>query len=124
MAHVATTALRDLWFDASRIVMVVPGTAGRGATVHGIADGAVEVVEMPAALLQRLGIDLQFARLTRPDGSPVLLRATSVAWLRAPFQAEHPSPVRSVVSLGSRVQGVTEPVETVLDALRQAGAQL
>ncbi len=54
---------------------------------------------------------LEQAKLTRPNGAPILIAVASVRAIRAPMRGEYAAGVHSVISFGKVRQGVRETVE-------------
>src|SRR5487761_531147 len=69
----------------SAIAESLGGTGTGGAVIYGLDADWVKVSESPDALLQRLNLTSSFARLTRPDGSSVLINGKSVSVVRQPL---------------------------------------
>jgi hypothetical protein len=61
------------------------------------------------------------ARLTRPDGSPVMIDASAVMSVRAALPGEYAPSVRAVVSIGRLHQGVRETVGGATAVIRNHG---
>ena len=65
------------------------------------------------------------AKLTRPDGSDVLVDPLAVVAVRAALPGEYGGDVQSVIRLGGRqTQGVREDVKTVTSAIRIRGGKI
>jgi len=64
------------------------------------------------------------ATFTRPDGSEIAIDAADVVSIRTPIANEFAPGVQTVVSMGTRFQGVTEKPEQVASVLRAHGARV
>jgi hypothetical protein len=62
-------------------------------------------------------ISNEVAKLTRPDGMPIVIAKVLVRSVRAPLPGEYAPAVRSVVAIGQRHQGVRETVAQARAAL-------
>jgi hypothetical protein len=98
------------------------GTAG--TVVYGLDADRVRVGESAAALLQRLNLTSSFAKLTRPDGSPVLINGKSVSVARQPLPGEYGPEVNSVIFVGTLKQALRESLDDVRRALSSTGVNL
>jgi hypothetical protein len=129
VAELTTVDGHQILFDPSGIAAVAdrdPATGSVVTCVHGITAGIVRIRETVVGFLDRLAIAGKFAKLTRPDHSPVWINAPSVRLLHAPLPGEYPADAKSVVSVDSFTQAVTEDVATAraaINALRGPGAQ-
>lgn len=71
------------------------------------------------------GTSIFAARLTRPDGSEVLVDPLAVMAVRAVLPGEYGPDVKSVIRLGARqTQGVREDLKTVTEAIRIRGGKI
>jgi len=61
-----------------------------------------------------------FARFTRPNGDSVLIDCAAVTKIRAPFPGEFAPGVKTVITMGGKYQGVTEPPSLARSILRRA----
>ena len=129
MAELTTVDGHHIVFDPSGISAVAdrdPTTGSVVTCVHGITADMVKVRETVVGFLGRLTIAGKFAKLTRPDHSPVWINAAAVRLLRAPLPGQYPADVKSVVSVDSFTQAVAEDVATAraaINALRGPGSQ-
>ena len=64
------------------------------------------------------------AKLTRPDGSAVVIDASTVTGIRSVLPNEYTPGVQTVVSMASRTQGVLESLADVAAILRRHGASV
>jgi hypothetical protein len=60
--------------------------------------------------------------LTRPDGSTVSIKGSTVDSIRAPLPNEYAPGVQTVVAMGKQSQGVKEDMATVASELKKHGA--
>jgi len=63
-------------------------------------------------------------KLTRPDGSPLVVEVASVRAVRAPFDGEFADGVHAVLSIGKKKQGVREDVITASALIRRHGGSV
>lgn len=127
MADITTVDGVRFVFDPGAICALADGDAGAtapGTVIFGLAPAALRVGESVDALLRRLGSAASFARLTRADGSPVLINAKSAAVARQPLAGEYASGVNSVVFAGSFTAGVRESLDEVRQGINRAGGNL
>jgi hypothetical protein len=114
-------------FDPGAIVAVADRDELTGASVtviYGLTAQEQKVSESVAALLQRLSLASAFAKLTRPDGSSVLINGKAVSVVRQPVPGQDPAGVNAVIFAGGVTQSVREPLDTVRQAINQAGGRL
>jgi hypothetical protein len=69
----------------------------------------------------RHGGKADLAKLTRPDGSPVLIDAAAVVSIRLALPGEYAPSVRTVISIGRLRQGVREDLRTANAVIRSHG---
>src|SRR5947209_4959546 len=93
-----------------------PHDLGPHTYVHGVDRGVLVTAEDAAALIARLGIDSALVKLTRPDASPVWMKASAVSEIRPPLATEQQAgvAVKAVVVLGDLHQAVREDMEAVM----------
>lgn len=110
----------------SAIAESLGGTGTGGAVIYGLDADWVKVSESPDALLQRLNLTSSFARLTRPDGSSVLINGKSVSVVRQPLpdDLEYGPQVHSVIFAGTLKQALCESLDQVRQALSRVGVNL
>ena len=71
------------------------------------------------------GTYINAVKLTRPDGSPVLIDPLMVVSVRAALPGEYAPGVQSIVRMGGRLtQGVSEDLATVSAAIRIRGGRI
>ena len=106
----------DVSVDENAITLIAgpyPHDVGPHTYVHGIDRGVLVTAEDAAALAARLPMHPPLARLTRSDLTPVWLKGSAVAEVRAPIPPERQAPgsVNAVVILGGLQQAVHETAE-------------
>jgi hypothetical protein len=103
-----------------------PGEANVKSYVRGgFGPGAIETNEDASHFVARLQTTL--ARLTRPNGTPVWVKASAITIMRFPFDTEISSPpnvVRSVIMVGGFHQALQENIATVRRILAQTAPAL
>lgn len=127
MADITTVDGLRFLFDPGAICAIADRDVGAtppGTVIYGLAPAALRVSESMDALLQRLGLASSFAKLTRADGSPILINAKSVAVVRQPLSGEYAAGVNSVVFAGSFTTGVRESLDEVRQGVKRAGGNL
>jgi hypothetical protein len=76
---------------------------------------------LSTGVLHRAGGARSLARLTRPDGSAVMVDASAVVSIRAALPGEYAPTVQSVVAIGRMRQGVRESVAAATAVVRGHG---
>ena len=114
--------------DGNAVTLVVgpyPHDLGPHTYVHGIDRGVLVTAEDAAALVARLGTDPPLAKLTRPDASPVWVKASAVSAIRPPLATEQQAggAVKAVVVIGDLHQAVREDVRTAMSILDPPAAK-
>ena len=101
-----------------------PGEEGVKSYIRGgFGPGAIETNEDASHFVDRLQSTL--ARLTRPNGTPVWVKASAITILRFPFDTEMSPPnVRSVIIVGGFHQALQEDIATVRQILAQTAPAL
>ena len=96
-----------------------PHDLGPHTYVHGVDRGVRVTAEDAAALVARLGADPPMVRLTRPDGSPVWVKRSTISEIRPPRTTEQQggAAVKAVVIIGDLHQAVREAVQTAMSIL-------
>ena len=122
LIRIETTGGEAVNVKPGGIIRIRPGsgTERGGATVVDCAGLSIHTDEDWEALMGRIGEPKAFARLTRPDGSPVWVRKSAVDGLREPLKIEKADPpglARSAFRVGGMRQTVRETVEEVLKAI-------
>jgi hypothetical protein len=127
MATLTTTGGATITFNPASIDAIADHNDTTGAAVtcvYGIPPSMVMVGETVPALMQRLKIEKDFARLTRPNGWPVWIRASSVTAIRPPAPGEYRAAVKSIISTSALTQAVKETPAEVTAALDAHGGDL
>jgi hypothetical protein len=90
-----------------------PHDVGSHTYVHGVDRGVLVTAEDAAVLVARLGVP--FAKLTRPNATPVWIKSSAVQEIRAPLPTEQQpgGVVKAVLVVGDLHQAVREDVATV-----------
>jgi hypothetical protein len=123
LAEMKTLSGVTLVFDPTKIWMIysLPRSAGRSGSVTnvlGLAGGPQEVDEPAENLLERLNLKPYFVPLTLPDGVPVLVKASTVSFIRAVQSWDHTRPeAKTAVNAGGRPIFVKESMEAIKDAI-------
>jgi hypothetical protein len=96
-----------------------PHDVGPHTYVHGVERGVLVTAEKAAALVVRLGVDPPLVKLTRPDASPVWVKASAVSEIRLPLATEQQAAgaVKAVVVIGDLHQAVREDVQSATSIL-------
>ena len=113
--------------DENAVTLVVgpyPHDLGPHTYVHGINRGVLVTAEDAAALVARLGTDPPLAKLTRPDASPVWVKASAVSAIRPPLATEQQAggAVKAVIVIGDLHQAVREDVQAAMSTLNPPAA--
>ena|SRR5215470_13685072 len=127
MATLTTKSGAVITFVSSKVDVVADhnDSTGEAATcVYGIPPIMLMIDETVQDFMQRLQIEAHFARLTRPNGWPVWIRASSVSAIRSPVPGEYPAAVKTVISTDSLTQAVRETLAEATDALNARGGEL
>jgi hypothetical protein len=74
--------------------------------------------------LRRTRSASELAKLTRPDGSPVLIDGSMVEAIRAPLPGEYDPDVQSVITIGRLRQAVQENMKTATALIREHGGRV
>jgi hypothetical protein len=70
------------------------------------------------------GTFINAAKLTRPDGTPVLIDPLAVSSIRTTIPGESPDGVLTVLSMGRLTQGVREDIRVSKAAIATRGGKL
>ena len=127
MAEITNVEGFRIVFEPKAVYMVTDRDASTGEAitgVYGIIGDVVRTKEAPEAFLTRIEVAAGFAKLTRPNKSPIWLAAGAVKSLREPLPNEYVAGVKTVIAVANRHLGVTETVEATLAKLKEAGANL
>jgi|SRR5476649_231128 len=120
MAQLVTATGLKILFDPSDVVAVSDhdDAADEMLTcVYGINSGPLKISETVDDFLGRLDLTSTFAKLTRPNLTPIWLRASAVTSIRPTLAGEYNSNARSVVSVGTFTQAVCEDLESAAAAI-------
>jgi len=105
-----------------------PHDVGPHTYVYGPTVGVLITGEAPDLMVGRLRNQKDFAKLTRPNGSPAWVCAKAISAVRAPLSTEAPEPgegrVNAVLVIGKLHQSVQEQVSVAIQILTDHGAQL
>ena len=103
-----------------------PHDVGPHTYVHGVERGVLVTAEKAAALVVRLGVDPPLVKLTRPDASPVWVKASAVSEVRPPLATEQQAAgaVKAVVVIGDLHQAVRDDVQTAMRILNPPAANV
>jgi hypothetical protein len=103
-----------------------PHDLGPHTYVHGVDRGVLVTAENAAGLVARLGVDPPLVKLTRPNASPVWVKASTVSEIRPPLATERQAggAVRAVVVIGDLHQAVREDVQTATSILNPPAANV
>jgi hypothetical protein len=103
-----------------------PHDLGPHTYVHGVDRGVLVTAEDAAGLVARLGVDPPLVKLTRPNASPVWVKAPTVSEIRPPLATERQAggAVRAVVVIGDLHQAVREDVQTATSILNPPAANV
>jgi hypothetical protein len=108
------------------VVGPYPHDVGPHTYVHGVERGVLVTAEKAAALVIRLGVDPPLVKLTRPDASPVWVKASAVSVIRPPLATEQQAAgaVKAVVVIGDLHQAVREDVQSATSILNPPAANV
>jgi hypothetical protein len=103
-----------------------PHDLGPHTYVHGVDRGVLVTAEDAAALIARLGVDPPLVKLTRPDASPVWVKASAVSAIRPPLATEQQAAgaVKAVIVIGDLHQAVREDMQTAMSILNPPAAHV
>jgi hypothetical protein len=105
-----------------------PHDVGPHTYVYGPTAGVLITGEAPDLMVGRLLNHADFAKLTRPNGSPAWVHAKAVSVVRAPLSTEAPDPgeglVNAVLVIGKFHQSVQEQVSVAIQILNAHKGQL
>jgi hypothetical protein len=101
-----------------------PHDLGPHTYVHGVDRGVLVTAEDASALVARLAADPALVKLTRPDASPVWVKASAVTEIRPPLATEYQpgGAVRAVVVIGDLHQAVCEDVQSAMNSVSPPAA--
>jgi hypothetical protein len=115
--------------DENAVTLVAgpyPHDLGPHTYVHGVDRGVLVTAEDAAALAARLGVAPPLAKLTRPDASPVWVKASAVSEVRPPLATEQQGrgAVKAVVVIGDLHQAVREDIQIAMRILNPPAANV
>jgi len=130
---VAITTLSGQQIDVadetiSLVVGPYPHDVGPHTYVYGPTIGALITGEAADVMVGRLRNVKDFAKLTRPNGTPAWVQAKAVSAVRAPLTTEAPEwgegIVNAVMVIGKMSQSVQEQVSAAIYILNAQGSRL
>lgn len=127
MASITTLDGMQYLFDPGVIAAVADRdelTGENVTVVYGLTPQGQRVSEPVGTLLQRLNLASAFAKLTRADGSAILINGKSVSVARQPVPGQDPQGVNAVIFAGAITQRVREPLDAVRQAINRVGGNL
>jgi hypothetical protein len=129
MIIIKTLDGQDIDGDENAVELIAgpyPHDAGPHTYVYGLTQTVLMTAERPEALVARLGVKEPFAKLTRPDRSPVWVKGAAVTSVRAPLPTEvqGPGEVNAVLQVGSHHQSVRESLLTVRENINAHGGKI
>jgi len=127
MATLITTDGIQITFVAKAVSALADHDASTGEAVtcvYGIIENVLRISESVESLMTRLRITDNFAKLTRPNGSPVWINEAAVSSIRAPLPNEFVAGVNTVVFVAGLAQGVAEPPQDVTTSINDRGGGL
>ena len=126
MASLTTTDGLQISFDPSGVTAVADHDDAGDAvtTVYGITGGTLRIAETVDGFLKRIGVDANFGKLTRPNGTFVWINCKAVSTVRPPLQGEYGASVQAVVSVGSLTQAVQEMPAAVTQIVKAHNGNL
>ena len=117
----------EVFVDENAVTLVAgpyPHDLGPHTYVHGVERGVLVTAEDAAALVARLRVVSPLAKLTRPDASPVWIKAAAISAIRPPLATEQAGgAVRAVLVIGDLHQAVREDVQTAMSTLNPPAAK-
>lgn len=124
MASLPTLDNVQYFFDPSNVAAISdhdPSTGAATTCVYGLsASGYVTIGETVQQFMTRLDISEKFAKLTRPDGTPIWINGSSMSSIR-PRVASDKSGANAVLSFSSMPpQWVSETAVVAAAALKLA----
>ncbi len=99
---------------------------GHHTYVFGATPAPLATAEPIESLLARLNPRPPFAKLTRPDGTPIWVRGASITAIRPPLDVERPDPpavVKLGIAFGGAHQAIREDLDHARPILLAAGAK-
>jgi hypothetical protein len=127
MAELTNNQGMQFLFDPKAVSAIADRDADTGeavTVVYGLTAGPLRMAEPVDAFLNRVGLTPVFAKLTRPNGSAVWISCKGIKVARPPLADEYAPAVRSVLALGTLLQGVAETLAEVRQAVNAHGGSL
>ena len=127
MATLTTVDGTQFAFDPDTVAAITDRDTDTGAAatcVYGITQGGLHIAESVNAFLSRLGIMAKFAKLTRPNDSPVWIHGEAVSSIRTPLPDEHTDGINAVVTTGALTQRVKETLAAAVTEINAHGGKL
>ena len=127
MADLTTTDGTRHPFHPQAVAMVTdhdPVTGQAVTCVYGLTPAPLKIAEAPQAFLDRLGMGLSFAILTRGNGSPAWMNAPAVTAIWAPMPGQYVATVKAVITVGPLTQGVEEDPQAARALINARGGNL
>jgi hypothetical protein len=127
LAKLTTISGADIEFQPGSVAAVTDHDVETGqavTTLYGLGAGRVEIAETVEGFLTRIGVLQKFAKLTRPDGSPIWVNAQAVGLVRAPLPDEGPDSARAVVSIAGLHQAIRETPAEATEAIDAHGGDI
>ena len=121
MASLTTIDGSQISFDPTAVTAVADRDADAGdavTTVYGLTGGRVRIVESVHAFLHRIGVEANFGKLTRPNGTFVWINCKAATAVRPPLEGEYGPNAHAVVSVGTLTQAVQESPADVTKVVR------
>lgn len=100
-----------------------PFDVGPHTYVYGITRAVIVTAEAPQALVARLRPEMPLVLLTRPNDTPIWLKAAAVTSVQVPLSTDNPA-ANAMLSVGSFHPQVKETVEQVRAAVNVAGGDI
>jgi hypothetical protein len=122
---VTTTGIKATIRDEAIAVITGPYPYDLGMCTYirgSFGPGALQAQGDPDSLVARLALARRLTQLTRPNATPVWVKASAVNMVRYPMDTELPDPgsdtiVRSVIMIGGFHQAIQEDVQTAREML-------
>jgi hypothetical protein len=127
MANLTTLGGLQISFDPDSLAAIADHDSNTGkasTTIYGVTKAEIHIAESVEAFLARIGLAAKFAKLTRPNGTPVWINGGAVSSLRPPLPGEYLDAVKTVISMEPLTQGVKEVPEHAKAMLNAHGGKL
>lgn len=125
MAELTTVDNAKLFFNPARVFAVADrDDAGNTVTsVYGLSSGIAHIAEPAGEFLKRIGVAPKFVKLTRPNDTPVWIKAAAVTLIAPPLRESLPN-VKSRLFVGNFAQAVRETPKEVKTAFEKVGVNI